>query len=143
MDEFNKTNKFTVKRSATRKESLLHDNLRVSLQTLTADDTLVKFNFTLDSTKDKKLRYKLLALSRLLDELLLPATGETKPCGWLDYEYAYELFSSFFVVWPQRIWFRDALLDKEYGLPVALFRRPTGALMLVLNDATASIPSKA
>ena len=84
----------------------------------------------------KNLRDKLLALSRLLSELLLPATGESKPCGWLDYEYAYELFSSFFVVWPERIWLRDALLDKDYGIPVAIFRRPTGAQMLVLNDPT-------
>ena len=90
----------------------------------------------------KKLISKITALSRLLDELSLPNNySENKPCGWLDYEYAFELFSSFFLVLPQRIWFRDALMDHDVGVPVALFKRHSGALVLVLNDGTASIPS--
>ena len=130
------------RRSELRKDSCLHSNLRVSSQSLSASETKEKFEFVLLSTKNVKLRAKLLALGRILDELLVPNNGEDcSPCSWLDYEYAFELFSSFFIVLPQRIWFRDLLLDKEYGIPVALFRRPSGAGVLVLNDSTASIPN--
>ncbi|XP_035659798.1 uncharacterized protein LOC118404665 [Branchiostoma floridae] len=130
---------FLQRRSNTRAASKIHPRLRLSLQPLDVDETLEKLSVMGDRTKDDIQRRKLWALERILDELRLPVTASDKcSSGWLDFDYAYALFCSFFVTSPSVEYFRDVLFHEDVGLPVVLYTRPTGERLVILSNKCGS-----
>ena len=123
-------------RSTIRKTSFLHKNLRVSLQTLSGEETLQKLELLIDKREDPKLR----GIQRVLEELLVSVDSEDKPCGWLEFGFAFDLFLFYFEREAiQREWFRDCLLNPEFGIPVLIYRARTGKQWIILNDGSASL----
>ena len=108
------------RRANIRKESCVDVNLRVSLQTLSPSETLDAFELKISSCKNEYHRKELYALTRVLEELLLPTVDIGSQRGFIDFEFGFETFSSFFTKRPNRVGFRDHLLDRHHGIPVLI-----------------------
>ncbi|XP_066282851.1 uncharacterized protein [Branchiostoma lanceolatum] len=119
----------------------IHPRLRMSLQPLGADETLKKLNTLRVRTDSDAERRKLEALQRVLQELQLPdarnvyTADKEAPSGWLDYDFAYEIFSGFYIAWAGREFFNACLFAEDSGLPVLVYTRPAGERLLVLRDS--------
>lgn len=75
----------------------------------------------------------------MLEELLVTLPYEDKPCGVLAMDFAFELFASFFERQTvEKEWFRDCILNPEYGIPVLICRQ-TGKQWIILDDGSASM----
>ncbi len=54
-------------------------------------DSLVKTEQYLEKQEDQKLR----GIKQVLEDMMLPNnTSHNKPCGWIDFNFAFELFCS-------------------------------------------------
>ena len=106
----NMASRNSIRRTNIRTESYLHKNLRVSLQTLSAEESLIKIENKIEkSTKHNKLG----GVRQVLLELLL--------CGCLDFDFGFEVFCAFFEWRPQRQYFRDSLIDETFSYLFSLF----------------------
>ncbi|CAH1261480.1 TEX30 [Branchiostoma lanceolatum] len=132
---------FYEERSKVQADSNIHPRLRMSLQPLGADDTLKKLNTLRVRTDSDAERRKLEALERVLEELQLPdarnvhTADKEAPSGWLDYDFAYEIFSGFYIAWAGREFFNACLFAEDSGLPVLVYTRPAGERLVVLRDS--------
>lgn len=118
-----------VKRTTVRTKSYLDQNLRVSLQTLSAEESLVRLENKLDKSTNNKLR----GIRQILLEL--------RVCGCIDFEFGFEVFSSFFNTLPQRQYFRDSLIEETYGIPVLIYREKFGQQWIILKDGSVPMES--
>lgn len=123
-------------RTDRRNGSWRHRKLRVSLQTLSAEDISVRLEYF----REKKDNPRLQGIQRVLEELMVPCESDKKVAGILEYQFAYELFASFFEKKIDSDWFRDSILHPEYGIPVLLYQYQ-GKWWVVLNDDLASLPN--
>ena len=113
-----------------RTKSYLDHNLRASLQTLSAEESLVRLETKLEKSTDNK---KIRGVRQVLLEL--------RVCGCLDFDFGFEVFSSFFLSPPQRESFRDSLIDETYGIPVLIYRVKFGRQWIILKDVSVPMES--
>ena len=114
--------KFLCSKSEQRSKQLFSENVRKSLQTCRADENEDKLQGFLDMYKKKKCHHKTSVIEALLFILrqLLASSSSTdaRGRGFLEFEEALGLYSSFFEKPLERQQFRDQLLHQDYGLRV-------------------------
>lgn len=120
------------KRSDVREKSSKGKYVRSSLQPLTENnDVLLMLESFVKVSKEGTQKKNVARGLRSVQEILMYG------CGFLPFEEAFHLFSSFFVCSPDRQAFRDKLLDPVYGLSVYIVTQPiTSLIFVVLKNNT-------
>ena len=157
---------FSQKRSKLRQESRVNERLRKSLQTCKVKNNMSKLKGLRDSTRSihNKRRYQ--GLIAVLEHLLLPSEylasdvaqlvdpdsrdlfsfGNKIVKGFTEFDKAIDIYlhenglsSNLSRLDDERIRFRDALLDAEYGLTCILYTHTTGKCYIILDNDNVDI----
>ena len=157
---------FSQKRSKLKQESRVNERLRKSLQTCKVKNNVSKLEGLRDSTRGihNKRRYQ--GLIAVLERLLLPSEylasdvaklvdpdsrdlfsfGNMKVKGFTEFDKAMDIYldenglsSNLSRLDDERIRFRDALLDAEYGLRCILYTHTTVKCYIILDNDNVDI----
>ena len=105
------------KRSEVRNKSLKGKFIRSSLQSLDDKDILLRLNCLITQHEGLQKGNIAMAMKTVQEHLMY---GD----GYLLFDEAYNLFSSFFEFAPDQFIFRDKLLDGYFGLNVVIVTNP-------------------
>ena len=120
------------KQSQVRRNLSKGTYLRSSLQCLDNNDVLLLLESILQSSKEGAQKVKAARGLRAVQEHFMYG------CGYIDFEEAYHLYSSFSQFFcPDKQAFRDKLLDGIHGLPVYFITKPiTCKIFVALKNSS-------
>lgn len=87
------------------------------------EDTLEK----LAMKKDQRAR----GVEAVLEEVVIH--------GFVEFAFGFQLFSSFRSDTVEQKWFRECILNPDFGIPVLIYTGPNGKQWIVRNDGKASL----
>ena len=148
---------FSRNRSGVRNKSTVpfsKGRLHVSLQNCSVENNLTKLQSSMKESRSVKFKKKCLALSTILETFFIPALYKTNGSAngkksdvdrrvkrFMDSEDGLDILVDMAGINTIDVRdddletrFKDALLDKEYGLRCILFKHPSGQKFIVLDS---------